>query len=310
LILQRLLADAEDEVILPASAQSPGAQASAAGGPAPQGTTAQQLAAARNALTAFELRLTPEHPDVGRTKALIATLETKLAAEMKAAADAQRAAAEAAAANAEPSAPVLDPREVARRDRIRQLLDDIENIDREIARKEAEEERVRLSIEALQARIEGVPGIESEWIALTRDYNTQSQSYNELLAKSDDAQLAANLEERQIGEQFRILDPARVPVRPVGVDRLQINVMGAAGGLGFGLLLAGLLELRDRSFRRPDEIVDVLKLPVVALVPQVVSDVDRRRGRVKTLLLGVAASLALAAGAYGFWTMRLWNYVV
>jgi hypothetical protein len=155
-----------------------------------------------------------------------------------------------------------------------------------------------------------VPGVESEWVALTRDYDTKSASYRTLLTKSENAELASSLEEAQIGEQFRVLDPARVPGRPLGVNRLAINAVGAAAGLGFGLLLAGLLEFRDRTFRGADDIVDVLKLPVVALVPQIVSDADQTRARLKMLAAAAVGIVVAAAGVYGAWAMRLWKYVV
>ncbi len=45
--------------------------------------------------------------------------------------------------------------------------------------------------------------------------------YTNLLMKSQEAQVAANLERRQIGEQFKVIDPARVPERPYSPDRLQ-----------------------------------------------------------------------------------------
>ena len=86
-------------------------------------------------------------------------------------------------------------------------------------------------IAGYQARIEAVPGLESEWISLSRDYDTLQANYEQLLAKSEDSKVAANLERRQIGEQFRVLDPARVPERPVSPNRIQINGMGAALGL-------------------------------------------------------------------------------
>jgi polysaccharide chain length determinant protein (PEP-CTERM system associated) len=303
LILERLLEEAQNEVIDPAST-APARAGQPGEGNTPAATTAQQLAAAKQALTALELRLKPEHPDTIRTKAVVAKLEAQLAVETKAAEEARLAA------GTDVPAPVLDPREAARRARVKQLLADVESLNRDIARKESDEERIRTSIDEVQGRIEQVPGIESDWIALTRDYDTQSRNYKELLAKSEDAQLAANLEERQIGEQFRILDPARTPVRPLGVDRLETNAMGAAIGLGIGLLLAALLELRDRTFRKVDDIVEVLQLPVVALVPQVLTALDRRRIVTRRLVGATVGIVVVAAGAYGFWVMRLWNYVV
>ena len=298
--LERMLEDTRAQVIIPSPAPAtPATQDGGTSPVVPGGTTTQQLAAARTALTAFELRLKPEHPDVVRTKSLIAKLEAQLEQERLAGKDDEAGVV----------VPV-DPREAARQDRLKTLSADIDDLKRQIARKEIEEQQVRASIADLQRRIEQVPGVESDWIALTRDYDTQSAAYKELLSKTEDARLASNLEERQIGEQFKILDPARTPVRPAGVDRLQINFMGAATGLGIGLLLAALLELRDRTFHHADDIVDVLKLPVIALVPQVIGPATERRNRIRRRLAAATVAVLVIAGGYGFWAMKLWRFVV
>ncbi len=57
-----------------------------------------------------------------------------------------------------------------------------------------------------------MPGVESEYLALTRDYDTMQASFKDLLTKSEAARVAEDLESRQIGEQFRVLDAPRVPV--------------------------------------------------------------------------------------------------
>ncbi len=71
----------------------------------------------------------------------------------------------------------------------------------------------------------------------------------------------------QIGEQFRTLDPARLPERPISPNRPLINLIGAFAGLALGVGLVALLEYRDNSFRTDDEVVSVLALPVVAVIP-------------------------------------------
>ena len=69
--------------------------------------------------------------------------------------------------------------------------------------------------------------------------------------------IAANLERRQIGEQFRLVDAASRPERPYNQrERLAIMASGAAAGLVLGLLAVGLLEYRDSSFRRAEEVVE------------------------------------------------------
>jgi uncharacterized protein involved in exopolysaccharide biosynthesis len=68
-------------------------------------------------------------------------------------------------------------------------------------------------------------------------YETLKESYKALLAKQQDAALAASLQRRQIGDQFRILDAARLPEEPVGPSRFRTAVMGALVGLVVGLVL-------------------------------------------------------------------------
>jgi capsular polysaccharide biosynthesis protein len=122
-----------------------------------------------------------------------------------------------------------------------------------------------------------------------RDYGTLQNLYASLLAKREDSKMAADLERRQVGEQFRVLDPARVPEVPVSPNRPMIIGFGAMLGLVLGAGLAGLLEFRDASLRNESEVLTVLAVPVLATIPVLVSEGDRRRiRRNRTLVLGSA----------------------
>ena len=55
--------------------------------------------------------------------------------------------------------------------------------------------------------------------------------------KRQDVRLAANLEARAIGEQFKIIDSASYPEKPVGPNRTLVNLMGAGAGLVMGIAL-------------------------------------------------------------------------
>src|SRR5262249_52953403 len=114
---------------------------------------------------------------------------------------------------------------------------------------------------------------------LTRDYTTLQASYSNLLSKREESKIAANLERRNSGEQFKVLDPARVPDRPFRPNRSQIDLIGAALGLVFGLLGSAFLEYRDSSFKSEEEVARVLSLPVLAVVPLIVSDSEEGKRR-------------------------------
>jgi len=141
------------------------------------------------------------------------------------------------------------------------------SLDRKNRHREAEEQRLRGVMTAYEARVEAAPTRESELIELTRDYTTLQQVYTNLLAKREDSKVAANLERRQAGEQFRVLDPAGGPERPFSPNRMSMYTMGAMAGLAIGLGSVALLEYRDTTLRTDDDVVIAVSLPVLAMIP-------------------------------------------
>ncbi len=293
LMLERLYGDAVNEPrpVMPAPVNTATGQAS------PNATPRQQLLAARATLAQLLQTKKPDHPDVGRQQRTIAELEGRVAKEPS---------------DGESVAAVTGDtvNEQQRRDRLQQWRAEIESLDRQIKFKESEEDNLRKRVSDYQGRIEAVPSTESEWMALSRDYDTLQTAYKQLLAKSEESKVAADLERRQIGEQFRVLDAARVPVRPVSPNRLLVNGSGLGIGIAFGVLWVALTLLRDSTFRSETDIAQTLALPVLAMVPYVESDEDKRRAyqrkRIKMMTIGVATT----AAAYVFWTMELWKHVV
>lgn len=303
LMLDRLYTDAAADPSAAAAAPAPPA-ATVAGDAASKlpadATPRQRLEAARNLLSQMELRLSPKHPDVIRARRLIADLERRAAAE-----ELQRPLSPDAGGDRPAS-----QEETRRRDRLREMRAEIESLDRQIAFKEGEEKRQRAEIAAYQARLESVPGIESEWVALTRDYDTLQATYRELLSKSENSKMAASLEQRQIGEQFRILDPPRVPLKPHSPNRLKINLLGTLAGLGLGLLLVGLSEYRDSTMRSEADLLGAIDLPLLALTPFVTTAADLRRQRRGRWIVSVAVVVASVGAGALFWFLQLWKFVV
>jgi uncharacterized protein involved in exopolysaccharide biosynthesis len=298
--LERLYHEAANDSV--ATMASAALQASGPNGAVPvTATKEQQLTAARTLLANLERRFMPEHPDIGTTKRLIADLEEQVAAAKK------NAPSETAV---EPVAVAATPAEAERRDRLRQMKAELESLERLMTFKESEERRLREQLAEYQRRIEAVPGIESEWLALTRDYEATQKIYNDLLGKSEMSSVALQLESRQISEHFRILDPARVPITPVSPIRRQITLAGLGAGLFIGVALIGFLELKDSTIREEADVARLLSLPVLAAVPYVATAAElKRRSRLRVALWASAALFA-SIGGYVFWTMKLWTVVV
>ena len=260
------------------------------------GTVAAQLEAAKAQLRLLELKYKPDHPDVGRMKRVIRDLEAK-----------QEADALQRPLSPTPGDKPATPEEAARQLRLKAAQAELDAVDRQIAQKLAEEQRLRGMMVGYQARIEATATRESELTGLTRDYETLRKTYDSLLAKQEDSKVSANLERRQIGEQFKPLDPARLPEKPISPNRPLIDLVGALAGLGMGVGLAALLEYRDTSFRTDDEVVNVLSLPVVAVIPLMLNRSEREALRRRTLLIG-SATAVVVVGALAVAAWFVWRY--
>jgi polysaccharide chain length determinant protein (PEP-CTERM system associated) len=249
------------------------------------GSTAAQLEAARQRLQALRLRYKADHPDVVTVEKVIRDLQAKAQAEALQA----------------PLSPGAEPRpatpeEAQRLVRLKGAQTELEMVDRQIATDQTEEKRLRTVIAGYQGRVEATATRESELTSLMRDYDTLNKNYQSLLAKQEDSKVAAAMESRAIGEQFRFLDPARLPEKPVSPNRPVINLIGALAGLALGVGIVALFEYRDNSFRTDEEIVSVLSLPVIAVIPLMLSGAERRARRRRSVLVATATAV-VAVGA-------------
>jgi polysaccharide chain length determinant protein (PEP-CTERM system associated) len=293
LVLERQIIDLQsDPMLLATVGPTPGAPQDAA----QFASVAQQLEIARGGFQNLLSRgYKPDHPDVRAAERKIRDLEAKLETERQ---------PQASAPTPTPDRPVA-PAERLRQQRIRDAKLQIDDVDRQIADKQEQDRRLRSVVAEYQAKLDAMPKRESDLIELTRDYSTLQASYQSLLAKREEAKLAANLERRNIGARFKVLDPARAPERPFSPNRMFIDLGGAAAGLTLGFLVVAFFEYRDSSFKAESDVVRLLDVPVLALVPLMISDADRRSWRLRSLLVGVVAvGLVGSAAALALWRLR------
>ena len=241
------------------------------------GTALQRLNAAKAQLAAFYAqKYTDEHPEVKRLKKLIQQLQKQVDDE-----------ALNQPLDTKGQSKAITPAEYANQKQLEALNDELETINKRIEAKTAEEKRLRAMSDGYQFKADMAPARASELVELTRDYATLQGLYSSLLAKKEESKVSANLEARAIGEQFKLVDPAKFPERPTSPNRVTINMVGMAAGMGIGIALVGLLEWRDSSFKTDDEVSNVLTLPVLAVVPLMQSNEDRQRLARRKLITSV-----------------------
>ncbi len=276
LLLQRELADEENNLRLAASTRLAKAAGHADGVRAP--VTLESL---KERLRDLRTRYTEQYPDVIATKQLIAKLEKEQAHRHAGQVNGTQAPGVSHEASSD-EPPYQNAVVVGLRYQIKSL-------DMEIKAMKEENKKIKKQIEVYKKRIEDTPKREQELIDITRDYNNLRQTYNNLLTRKIEAEQAAALERRQEGEQFRVIDPARMPETPIKPNVKKVLLMTLILALGTGVGSALALEFISKAFYDPDEVTKALKLPMVACLPLVLTPDEKRKKFFKNIGLGLLA---------------------
>jgi polysaccharide chain length determinant protein (PEP-CTERM system associated) len=153
--------------------------------------------------------------------------------------------------------------------RYRELKNQLTITDLEIRRLQNEEARIGGQINKYMGRVENAPLREQEMASLFREYQNTKEAYNILEKKSQDAQQAENLERKQKGEQFKVIDPARVPEKPFSPDIPKVLLIGFVIAIGCSFGAAIIREQLDRSFHDAGDVEVTLGLRVLATIPKI-----------------------------------------
>ncbi len=225
-----------------------------------------QIEQAQNRLTELEARYTPDHPDVLKARRELEALKGNIDSA---------SAATAAATGSTKKKSATEPAQ------LQQLEFQIGSMEKAIAAKKADQDRIQQQIRNFQTRLQASPIVQEKFKGITRDYEIAQKSYNDLLAKKTQSEMATDLERRQEGEQFRIVDPPNLPEKPTFPNRLLFAFGGLIGGLIVGGGLAGLVEFQDKSLRNDTDVLFHTKLETLATIPVIGSEkpvVTKRRG--------------------------------
>jgi uncharacterized protein involved in exopolysaccharide biosynthesis len=149
---------------------------------------------------------------------------------------------------------------------ILQLRAQLRSSDIGIQDKIREQAQLQRAIGEYQSRIESSPLVAEQYKDLTRDYDTAQRFYDDLLGKMNNTKMASDLEVRQQGEQFTVMDGANLPDAPTFPQRSLFIAGGIVVGLLFGLALAAFLEYKDTAMRTEQDIWAFTKLPTLAVI--------------------------------------------
>ena len=128
--------------------------------------------------------------------------------------------------------------------------------------------------------------------ALNRQYEGLYRSYQDFSSRLQQASVQADLERRQLGEKFRILESAEPAPTPSSPNRILILILGAILGLGIATGAGLIVELADSSVHTSDELQQGLGIPVLVSVPRIMLESDRA-ARSRRILRETLAAVAV-----------------
>jgi succinoglycan biosynthesis transport protein ExoP len=204
---------------------------------------AVELAQARQRLARLRRELTEDHPDIKTTRRLIVEFERKV-----------KTGGPAASGGGALGTGTLR----AELNSVRRLIADLTR----------ERGGVQGQISGMQGRLAQMPRVAEEMAGMAREYEFAKDTYEDLRKKTDEARRAQQLEERQKGQQFEIVDKAVIPKSPIFPTKMHVGVIGVALGILMGLGLALARAFLDPTFHAEDELARVIPLPVLVGVPR------------------------------------------
>ena len=221
---------------------------------------------------------TEKHPDIVKTQAELATLEDQIEASKS---DERPGSLAEHGAEAE-----------AERARLRRL------------HAESEIELLRSKEEGLLRLLGEAPGVAEQLDGLDRQYQHLFQSYQDFSNRRHQASVQADLERRQLGEQFRVLERAFIATEASSPNRFVIILVGVLFGLAMGGVAGIVMEAADPTVHDARQLQASLNIPVLATIPEIWLESDRLRKRRSTFRQSFATAalvvLALVGGAANY----------
>ena len=163
--------------------------------------------------------------------------------------------------------------------------------------------KLRTRMNDLESRLNLTPLREQQLAEVNRNYENSRQNYQSLLQKKLQSELATNLEKRQQGEQFRIIDPPNLPLKPTEPNRLEIIAIGWVLGLCIGLGLTAMQEIADEAIHNERSLLLSVPIPILVHVPVLHSRSEQVRKQLRRLCEATATVFLLVVSvAMGIYT--------
>jgi succinoglycan biosynthesis transport protein ExoP len=224
-------------------------------------------------------RYKPNHPTIVDLRAQIANAKAQ-----------EEQSAKSISKRPEEASPAMLRWKFEAKERDENFRNQLNLIEREVALRSAQRNEIIAKMEAQHRQLRQLPVRELQMGAITRDYEISLLTYKNLLDKGQHAHISSEMERRQKGERFRVVDPAKVPERALGPSLWLTMLLGGGTGFALGVVMILLSSMRRNvligEWELPPEIPVLARIPIqdvkVATDPTRISN-DSLRSKFRTL---------------------------
>ena len=228
-------------------------------------------------LIQMQSRLSDQHPDVIKTKADIAELEARMKSRPKA------KSGDTSTDFSENQAYVA-------------LKTQLAGVEADISLLRQQVRDLNVKRDMYRGRIDHSPKVDEQYKTLLVERSNTQMKFDDLMKKSLEARVSQGLEKDQMGERFTLIDPARLPEKPIKPNVPVILMIGLILGIGSGVGVTSLRELTDNSVRHVKDLTRHVDAPVLGALPEIITWEDQNREGLMRRNVLIAVGVVFLAG--------------
>jgi polysaccharide chain length determinant protein (PEP-CTERM system associated) len=161
------------------------------------------------------------------------------------------------------------------------LVQQIEEAQIKIETLTAAKRDLEQTVQRLQVSAGNIPLEEQELARLTRNATAYTNLYNLNLNKLAEAQASSKLEAQEKTVRYILLDPPRLPIKPIKPKPIKIIFLGCIMGMLIGLGTGLGMEYVDQTFTTVEELQRFTKIPVLGFISPIITEQELRRKKWK-----------------------------
>ncbi|HTG72460.1 MAG TPA: GNVR domain-containing protein [Terriglobia bacterium] len=162
----------------------------------------------------------------------------------------------------------------------------LREIETEIGIRQTRKKQVEADIARLSLRVENTPSIELQMAEVKRQNEQLRKQREDRYSDLTKAELSQSLETNSKAGEFRIQDPANLPIEPSKPNKWAVLLAGCALSLALAIGIALAVDVARQRVWTQSEIESFWGVPVMVDIPEIVTDADQVELKKKRLTLG------------------------